>query len=74
MKVLELPAWAETSKLNFAYAPRELKAYAREVLRMSPRHYSFIRAAGGEVEYVVWNSRRMARVADTELAYYWTYR
>lgn len=69
----EVPTWATDHAINFAHAPADLKAYAKEVLHMTPRQYA-ARGTGDEREFYVWNTRRSAHVLDTELSYYWQYR
>jgi len=71
--VNEIPTWATNSAIKFPHAPADLKAYAKEVLHITPREYA-VRGQGGEREFYVWNARSAAHVLDGELALWWQYR
>lgn len=69
----EIPAWVSNSTFNFSHAPADLKAYAKEVLHITPRKYS-VRGTGERREFYVWNTRSTAYVLDQEIALWWQYR
>lgn len=58
-----------TQTFNFAYAPKPLKAYAKEVLHMSPKQYSFSQFANdaNAIEYTLANSKRTETVFAHEV-------
>lgn len=69
----EIPSWVSNSAIKFSHAPADLKAYAKEVLHITPRQYA-VRGTGDQREFYVWNTCSAAHVLDSELSYWWQYR